>query len=124
MSNIAWKNVKNNFCIMCKKSLDSPSYHICIKCHKICDIDLTEISKELMDAKSKCCNADVQMHQKITCGNVCHEKYILQMTQEYGKFKKVVDLESQIAYRIPIRKIIEEGLQFEDLGNYPRWKIE
>ncbi len=122
MSDISWNFAKENLCVICKKSLDSPSYHICTKCHKICDIQLSEISKEIMDAKSKCCNADVDMHQKITCGDNCHEKFILEMIKEYGSFKKVIDQETKIAYKVPTRKIIEEGLQFEDLTNYPKWK--
>ena len=75
-----------------------------------------------MDAKSKCCNADVDMHQKITCSNSCHEKFILQMTDKYGPFKKVIDQETNIAYKIPIRVIIEQGLTFSDLKKYPKWK--
>ena len=36
-------------------------------------------------------------------------------------FKKVVDIENGIAYKIPTRLIIEEGLRQEDLKNYPTW---
>ena len=43
------------------------------------------------------------------------------MLQEHGLFKKVVDIESGIAYKIPTRLIIEEGLRQKDLKNYPTW---
>jgi len=79
------------------------------------------VSAQIMDVKSVCCNADIESHQKITCGDYCHEKFIIKMLQEHGLFKKVVDIESGISYKIPTRLIIEEGLRQKDLKNYPTW---
>lgn len=121
MSDIHWKNVKDNLCVVCKISLDSQSYYKCNQCYQICKVTHTIISKEIMDVKSGCCNADIESHTKITCGNYCHEKFILKMIHEHGLYKKVIDQESSIAYKIPTRLIIEDGLRQQDLKNYPRW---
>ena len=66
-------------------------------------------------------NSDIESHQKITCGDYCHEKFILQMIKEHGMFKKVVDITSGINYKVPTRLIIEDGLRQQDLKNYPTW---
>ncbi len=121
MTDVYWKNVKDNLCIVCKVSLESPSYYICNKCNKVCKIVCNPISVEIMDVKSGCCNADIESHQKITCGENCHEKFIIKMLQEQGLFKKVVDMDSGIAYKVSTRLIIEEGLRQKDLKNYPIW---
>ncbi len=121
MTDIHWKNVKDNLCIVCKISLESPSYYICNKCTKVCKVIHSVVSPQIMDVKSVCCNADIESHQKITCGDYCHEKFIIKMIQEHGCSKKVVDIESGIAYKIPTRLIIEEGLRQKDLQNYPTW---
>jgi len=121
LTDIHWKNVKDNLCIVCKISLGSPSYYICKKCNKICKIIWNAVSAQIMDVKSVCCKADIESHQKITCGDSCHEKFIIKMLQEHGLFKKVIDMDSGIAYKIPTRLIIEEGLRQEELKNYPTW---
>lgn len=74
-----------------------------------------------MDVKSVCCNSDIELNQKITCGDNCHEKFVIKMIQEHGLFKKVIDQTTNIAYKVPTRTIIEEGLKQEDLENYPVW---
>lgn len=74
-----------------------------------------------MDVKSVCCNSDIELYQKITCGDKCHEKFIQKMISENGLFKKVIDQNTNIAYKVPTRTIIEKGLKQEDLKNYPVW---
>ena len=120
MTEIHWKNAKDNLCIVCKANLN-PGYYICNKCNKICQVIHTEYSHEIIDIKSVCCNSDVEIHSKITCGDYCHEKFILKMIKEHGLFKKVVNIENGIAYKVPTRLIIEEGLNQKDLKNYPTW---
>ena len=66
---------------------------------------------------------DSSSNHKITCSDDCHEKFIQNMLEEYGTYKKVIDQDSGIAYRIPTRLIIEEGLRQQDLKNYPRWDL-
>lgn len=120
MTDIHWKNADDGFCLVCKTNLDV-GYYICNKCKKICQIVHTEYSKDISDYKSVCCNSDVEIHSKMTCSKNCQEKFILKMIEKFGLFKKVVDIESDIAYKVPTRLIIEEGLRQEDLKNYPIW---
>ncbi len=121
MTDIHWKNIKDNLCVVCKVSLDSPSYYICHKCNKVCKVNFKTVSEEIMEVKSICCNSDIESHTKITCGNYCHDKFIIKMIKEHGLFKKVTDMESGISYKIPTRLIIEEGLKQQDLKKYPTW---
>ncbi len=121
MTDIHWKNVKDNFCIVCKISLDSPGYYICNKCNKVCQVVFSKVSTQVTGVKSICCNSGVESHQKITCGDYCHEKFVQNMLQEYGLFKKVVDQTSGITYKVPTRTIIETGLRAEELKNFPTW---
>jgi hypothetical protein len=41
-----------------------------------------------------------------------------------GKYKQVVDQETGVAYRVPTRYIIEKGLKYENLKNFPLWTGE
>ena len=121
MPDIHWKNVKDNLCVVCKISLGSSSYYICNKCNMVCEVTHSVISRQVMDVKSICCNADIESHQKITCGDYCHEKFIVKMMCEHGLYKKVTDQESGISYKVPTRVIIEEGIRYQDLKRYPTW---
>jgi len=40
----------------------------------------------------------------------------------FGAYKKVIDLETGRAHRVPTREIIEKGLRQVDLKNYPEWE--
>ena len=121
MTDIHWENIKDNLCVMCSKTLKSFSYYLCKKCSKICEIVAQKVSEEIMDIKSVCCKADVDTFNKITCSDSCHEKFIQKMIRENGIYKKVVDLQSNITYRIPTRLIIEQGILQEELKKHPRW---
>lgn len=54
------------------------------------------------------------MGRFFTCSDACHEKF--------GEFKKVVDKETGIAYRVPTKFILERGLKYKDLKQFPEWK--
>jgi len=58
-----------------------------------------------------------------TCSDECHEKLIEKMVQEFGEYKKVVDVETGKTYKVPIRDILEKGLRHKDLINYPLWGV-
>jgi len=60
----------------------------------------------------------------LTCSEECHKKLIDKLVEEFGEFKKVVDVETGIAYKVPTRDILEHGLKYEDLKKYPVWKDE
>lgn len=121
MSNISWKNVKDNLCVICQKSLDSSSYHKCLKCNKVCKIKYRKISDDICDVKSVCCHSDVEIHNKITCSDDCHDSYMKKAIIEFGEFKKVIDLASGKAHRVPTALIIQCGLKQEDLKKFPVW---
>jgi len=58
----------------------------------------------------------------VTCSEGCHEKLIDRLEREFGIYKKVVDIETGKAHRVPTRDIIEKGLRYQDLKNYPEWR--
>lgn len=57
-----------------------------------------------------------------TCSDKCHEEFVTDCIQKYGMFKKITDCTTQISYKIPVRVILEEGVNQEDLVNYPVWE--
>ncbi len=44
------------------------------------------------------------------------------LLEEHGYFKKVIDEKTGIAYKVPTRIIITEGLSYADLQKYPHWE--
>ena len=44
------------------------------------------------------------------------------LLEQHGYFKKVIDQKTGIAYKVPTRIIITEGLNYADLPKYPLWK--
>lgn len=125
---INWKNIHDKLCVMCSADVKSLNYFICKKCKQICLITRTQMSQLnldeiLVDLKSVCCDSDVEVNNKITCSDFCHEKFVLNRIKKEGEFKKVTAY-TGISYKVPTRKIIEEGILAEDLINYPLWDIE
>ena len=57
----------------------------------------------------------------ITCSAGCHEQFVADCERKFGRYKKVVSVETGLAYKVPTREIIERGLKFSDLPNYPPW---
>lgn len=51
-----------------------------------------------------------------------HEELIRRLISEFGEFKKVVRMSTDIAYRVPTRDIIEKGIREQDLDRYPLWE--
>lgn len=58
----------------------------------------------------------------VTCSDGCHEKLVDRLEREFGIYKKVVDIETGKTHRVPTRDIIEKGLKYRDLKNYPEWR--
>ncbi len=58
---------------------------------------------------------------RITDSEECHEKFVKFCEEEFGDVKKVVDGTTDITYKVSTRDIIEKGLKWEDLVNYPLW---
>ena len=59
---------------------------------------------------------------KMTCSDLCHEKFIEFCEGQYGISKKVVDQTTGISYKVPTKDIVEKGLKWKDLAKYPRWE--
>ncbi|MFB0544058.1 MAG: DUF2116 family Zn-ribbon domain-containing protein [Candidatus Bathyarchaeia archaeon] len=59
---------------------------------------------------------------RVTCSDDCHEKFVHECEQLYGFYKKVIDAATGKAHRVPTRDIIENGLKYPDLKNYPEWE--
>lgn len=59
---------------------------------------------------------------RVTCSDDCHERFVHDCEQMFGAYKKVIDLETGRAHRVPTREIIEKGLRQVDLKNYPEWE--
>jgi len=57
-----------------------------------------------------------------TCSDECHGRFVDKLVEELGEYKKVVDVHTGKAYRVPARHIIEHGLRYEDLPRFPEWE--
>lgn len=124
---VNFENVKSHKCVICGNP-SGPELHTCLKCHKSCLPvfenslkDKHEGSFVILDIKSNCCNYDVETVSRITCSTDCHEKLVRHIEKEVGEYKKVIDQETGISYRVPTREIIEKGLTQKDLSKYPVW---
>ena len=45
-----------------------------------------------------------------------------QLARKFGEYKKIIDQETGIAYKVPTIDILTKGLNYKDLPNYPRWE--
>ena len=118
------ENQLKGLCVICSAKI-SQSFAICHRCRKKCELTRPEYSSGsdiVATVKSMCCGADVDLHAKTTCSDICHEEYVKFLEVKFGTHKKVEDAESGIAYRVPTRDIMERGLNQRDLPKYPRWR--
>ena len=67
------------------------------------------------------CGKPYLIGRLLTCSEECHRKLVERLIREFGECKKVVDVETGKAYKVPVRDIIEKGLKYKDLINYPPW---
>ena len=101
---------------------------VCQVCRRPCDIYIADVRELLsqghmtLDVKSSCCRSDVWPNQRLTCNLGCHEALVVHLEQEFGTYKKVVRQTTGVAFRVPTRALIEEGLREQDLDRYPRWE--
>lgn len=119
-------NINKKKCAICEKSIDIERLTICINCGNLCADVIANViesknSYALADLKSDCCNTDIKISSKTTCSDKCHEKLLEIFENEFGKFKKVTDITTEISYKVPTKDIIEKGLQWADLPKYPIW---
>lgn len=57
--------------------------------------------------------------RETTCSEACHEELVRRLAAQFGEFKKVIRESTGIAYRVPIRDIIEPGVKEQELDRYP-----
>lgn len=67
------------------------------------------------------CGKSYIIGREYTCSEECHEKFVEKLIEKFGEYKKVIDAETGKAYRVPTRHIVEEGLRYKDLINFPLW---
>jgi hypothetical protein len=68
------------------------------------------------------CSLPVTVGSRLTCSEKCHDKFVKFSEEKFGITKKIVDVTTGIAYRVPTRDLIEKGLAWKDLTKYPVWK--
>jgi len=67
------------------------------------------------------CGAPCLLNRK-TCSQRCHEIYMAKMEREFGKYKKVVDVVTGKTHKVSIRYILEHGLKWSELKDFPEWE--
>ena len=50
------------------------------------------------------------------------ERAIQKLIARFGEFKKVVRARTGVAYKVPVRDILEKGIGEQDLYRYPLWE--
>jgi len=75
---------------------------------------------------SRClvCGKPYKPGRLYTCSEACHQRFIDALVKQFGEFKRVVDERTGKAYRVPTRYILEHGLKYDELPNFPEWKDE
>ena len=118
---IKYQNVEKNLCVICDNTLKTISFVVCQKCNAVSTFDYKIIGEHVLDLKSTCCNSDVNVQQKITCSDLCHNRFVDFLIEEKGEYQKVIDAQSGKAHKVPTRLIIEEGITQRDLKTFPLW---
>jgi len=73
-------------------------------------------------AKCVICDQPYEPGREMTCGDECHEELARRLIMQFGEFKRVVRQSTGVAYKVPTRDIIENGLKEADLDRYPLWE--
>ncbi len=68
------------------------------------------------------CHGEYESGRELTCSDECHAELVKRLIARFGEFKKVVRQSTGIAYKVPIRDIIERGIREQDLDQYPLWE--
>jgi hypothetical protein len=127
---IKFENQIRGKCIICDNQINAQVVCICLTCQNKCEVIIKPVPHEqepsnnlpgFVDVKSRCCNSDVNIHSKSTCSKQCHEDLVNELERLYGKYKRIEDIHTGKAYRVPTRDIIEYGVNYLDLVGYPEW---
>jgi hypothetical protein len=106
-----------------KGKQNSPE-HPCERCGSTSTCDCPIETQWITSRERTCvvCGSSYLGGHVYTCSEICHEKFVSKLIAEFGEFKKVVDVMTRKAYRVPTRDIVEKGLRHRDLTKYPKWK--
>jgi hypothetical protein len=126
---ITWDNVPRGRCVICSSELKDRGYYYCVRCKNPAEIELRPLAGGpkmvqlnpvlfLADAKSKCCQGDLEVRTRITCSDRCHRLFVAELIKQFGEFKLIVDQTSGKSYKVPTKDIIEKGLAWRDLSRY------
>ena len=119
-SEIKWMNTSLKLCVICEKPLVSNSFWACQKCSKPSEITHKHVIDDIYDIKSVCCNFDVINNQSITCSVQCHQSLVgIMIKENEGEFKIITDIHTGKTHKVPMRDIIEFGIDYSDLARYP-----
>ena len=105
-------------CLVCKKGIENPGYCFCRKCRNPCEVDTEDTPSPTIEVKSTCCQSDVDVNTRTTCSEACHEKLIQELEAEWGK-NKVVVAPGGSKHLVPLRHIVEHGLQGHEVTCFP-----
>jgi hypothetical protein len=120
------ENSLKGLCVICDRPITVWQLLICKACNLPCggkDTILSPESKDgftIIDTVSDCCNADVELISQTTCSMVCHDKFIIEMQEQFGVEKIIQDMETGKKHKVPVKDIVEKGLKHEDLIKYPQ----
>lgn len=123
MSYINWNYKKLKKCVICGKPIKE-SYFVCLYCKNPCEIYLPEeynleIGYVTTRIISKCCNGDIsQEYVNITCSAQCHEEYVKEMEVNFGKYQTIFDNLNNVYRLVPLRIIIEKGINRDELDKF------
>lgn len=107
-------------CIVCETAEVVGPLYKCLLCGMSCIPEAHgDVMDGLVDVKSACCNADIQVLSKTTCSDQCHEKFVQYFETLVGKEKLVTSVATGKTYKVPTRYIIEQGLKGYELQNFP-----
>jgi len=56
--------------------------------------------------------------RKYTCSEECHKKFLQELINDFGEYKKITDMTTGKTYKVPIKEIFEHGIKQENLKNY------
>ena len=125
---IRWEWQIDGSCVACGQLIPDQGVCICRSCRRVCRVTMGPASPSpvpedsvyaLLDVKSECCGADVDVQTKVTCSDTCHEVLVADIERKFGAEKIVVDIATGRKHRVPTRVLIERGLRTEELPQYP-----
>ncbi len=58
----------------------------------------------------------------LTCSDACHKVLVDRLEMTFGKYKKITVISTGRSYRVPVRDILEKGVNTDSVQTYPEWQ--